>query len=226
MESQAEQGVDRIVYEAFFRGGRPVCSSMSARPVPTSSRSALCTRPLGGAYWRSSRTRPSLRRSEPPAARCSSTRAADYDADDVDFEIVDSHGAPYEGGAVSFESFSALRVKDSYRPLRDGELDVRRITVNVRRLETILAEHVPKLDRPDIVSIDVEGWELEALAGFSLERYRPTALIVENVFADPTYGRALRTRGYRLWRHIGPNDVYVPTGRAASSSSGRWVARS
>jgi FkbM family methyltransferase len=135
---------------------------------------------------------------------------ADRDANDVPFEIVDSHGAPYASGAVSFESFSALRVKDAYRASATGDLDVQVIRVNVRRLDTLLAEYAPDIDRVHAVSIDVEGWELDVLRGFSLERYRPRVLIVENVFADDGYRQALKSRGYRLWRHVAPNDVYVP----------------
>jgi FkbM family methyltransferase len=134
---------------------------------------------------------------------------ADRDEDGVDFELVDSHGAPYEGGSVSFESFSSLKVKELYRALREDELDVRRIKVKVRRLDTLLAEHAPELERIELVSIDVEGWELEVLAGFSLERYRPRVMIIENVFTDEAYRLALRRRGYGLWRQVWPNDVYV-----------------
>lgn len=133
---------------------------------------------------------------------------SDYDEDAVDFEVVHSHGAPYEGGAVSFESFSALEIKDSYRTLRP-DLDVRRIKVNVRRLDRVLAEHAPDVRRLDIVAVDVEGWELEVLDGLSFDRYQPTVLMVENLFIDEAYRRVMRERGYTLWRRVDPNDVYV-----------------
>jgi FkbM family methyltransferase len=136
---------------------------------------------------------------------------ADRDEDNVNFEIVDSHGAAYEEGAVTFESFSALTVKDSYESsLSTGKLDVRSITVNMRKLDTLLAEHAPKLERLEIVSIDVEGWELEVLQGFSLDRYRPSVLIIENVLDEAAYHQALAARGYKRWMHVPPNDVYVP----------------
>ena len=99
-------------------------------------------------------------------------------------------------------------VKDSYRALGTGRLDISRIRVRVRRLDTILAAHAPELERVEIVSIDVEGWELEVLRGFSLERFQPTVLIVENVFEDAGYrGRwrsAVTTVASRR-----PNDVYT-----------------
>ena len=64
--------------------------------------------------------------------------------------------------------------------------------------------------RTDIVSIDVEGWEFEVVRGFSVERCGPRVLIAENVFADVSYRHAPGACGYRLWRHVVPNDVYVP----------------
>ncbi len=98
---------------------------------------------------------------------------SDHDEYGADFELVDSHGQVYEGGAVSYESFSALAIKPAYRALKP-DLDVTRITVEVRRLDTILAEHVPDLQHLDVVSVDVEGWELEVLDGLSFDRFRPT----------------------------------------------------
>ena len=80
--------------------------------------------------------------------------------------------------------------------------------VSVRRLDSILQAHAPTLEGVDIVSIDVEGWELEVLRGFSLERFRPKVTIVENVFEE-TYRNALGARDYELWRHVPPDDVYV-----------------
>jgi FkbM family methyltransferase len=223
LKSQAEHEVDRLVYEAFFRDTRPgVFVDVGAARPDFLSISALY-QSLG---WRVMAVEPNPAFAEEQRAAGREVlpyACADYDADDVDFEVVDSHGAEYEGGEVSFESFSALRIKDSYRALREDSFDVRHITVNVRRLDTILAEHAPELDRLDIVSIDVEGWELEVLAGLSLKRYKPRVLIVENLFDDPTYSRVLRKRGYRLWNHIGPNDVYVPAGRGAWRS---WLRRS
>jgi FkbM family methyltransferase len=213
VRSRAEHGLDRIVQDAFFRGvSRGVFVDVGAAGPDFLSMSAMY-REIG---WR-------VIAVEPNPVFCEAHRAAgnevleyacsDHDEDGVDFEVVDAHGAVYEGVPLSFESGSALTVRDAYRALHPNELDVRRITVNVRRLDSILAVHAPDVRRIDIVSIDVEGWELEVLAGFALERYRPRVLIVENFFNDVAHGRTLSARGYRLWRHVGPNDVYVPASR-------------
>src|SRR3954471_1761103 len=120
---------------------------------------------------------------EPNPDFCAAHRAAgheiyeyactDHDEDGVNFEVIDSHGAVYEGVPLSFESGSSLGIRDDYRALHANpdELDIRSITVNARRLDSILAEHAPEVKRVDVVSMDVEGYELEVLAGFSLERY-------------------------------------------------------
>lgn len=208
MKTQGEGELDRIVRDYFFPGVTAgVFVDVGAARPDFLSMSAFY-RTLG---WR-------IVAIEPNPVFCEAHRAAgldvleyacsDYDEDAADFEVVDSHGAPYEGGAVSFESFSALAIKDSYRTLR-ADPDVRRIKVNVRRLDRILAEHAPDVSRLDVVAVDVEGWELEVLDGLSFDRYQPTVLIVENLFVDEAYRRVMRERGYALWRRVDPNDVYV-----------------
>lgn len=133
----------------------------------------------------------------------------DHDEDDVEFCVVNSHGTPYKDGQVSFESFSSLAIKEEYASLKSG-LDITRIRVRLRRLDTILREHAPSLERIDVLSIDVEGWELEVLSGLDFERHRPRAMVIENLFNDPGYRRYMRGRGYGLWKFLPPNDVYAP----------------
>jgi FkbM family methyltransferase len=167
-----EGGVDKIVHKRFFpEVVEGVFVDVAAARPDFLSMSALY-RSLG---WR-------VIAIEPNPVFCQAYRDAgfevleyacsDRDEDDVDFEVVDSHGTIYVGGPVSFESLSSLRIKDAYRTLHE-EPDVRRIKVNVRRSDTLLAEHAPHVRQLDIVS-DVEGWELEVLDGLSFERYRPT----------------------------------------------------
>jgi FkbM family methyltransferase len=209
MRTQGEGGLDRLVRDLFFAEITDgVFIDVGAAGPDFLSMSAFY-RALG---WRVIAIEPNPLFSEAHRAAGNEVleyACADRDEDGVDFELVDSHGAPYEGGSVSFESFSSLKIKEPYRALREDALDVRRIKVKVRRLDTLLAEHAPELERIELVSIDVEGWELEVLAGFSLERYRPRVMIIENVFTDESYRLALRGRGYGLWRHVWPNDVYV-----------------
>jgi hypothetical protein len=100
-------------------------------------------------------------------------------------------------------------VVDSYRAL-NPDIKTRTIKVNLRRLDTILAEHAPEVQAIDILTIDVEGWELAVLAGLSMQRYKPRVVIMENLFDDGKYEGFMRERGYRLHRKVHPNDIYVP----------------
>jgi FkbM family methyltransferase len=209
---QGEGGVDRMVRERFFPGASTgVFVDIGAAGPEFLSMSTLY-RDLG---WRVIAVEPNpvfVEAHRQAGNEVYAYACSDHDEDEVDFDVVDSHGNDYKGGSVSFESFSSLAIKPAYRALKE-DLDVRRIKVDVRRLDTILADHAPEVDRIDIISVDVEGWELEVLDGLSFERYRPKVVIVENLFAESRYRDALRDRGYMLWRRRDPNDVYVSPAR-------------
>ncbi len=132
----------------------------------------------------------------------------DHDEDGVDFCVVDFKGMHYEGGEASFEALSSLAIKDSYaRHWPDHE--VRKIKVNLRRLDTILRTHASEVDRIDLLTVDVEGWELEVLDGLDFQKYKPRVLVIENMFRARKYRKYMRARGYKLWRCIRPNDIYT-----------------
>lgn len=133
----------------------------------------------------------------------------DHDEDGVDFCVVDSGGMPHSGGAVSYESFSSLAIKDSYAALAHSDLDVRKIKVDLRRLDTILREHAPSVERIDLLAVDVEGWELEVLGGLDFDTFRPRVIIVENLLRLHSYRDYMKSKGYRLWRGLVPNEVYA-----------------
>ncbi len=70
---------------------------------------------------------------------------------------------------------------------------------------------VPNLGwRIDLVSIDVEGMELDVLDGFNLQRFAPRVLVIEN---DRPAGAAvepyLTSHGYRKFHRQKINDFYV-----------------
>lgn len=83
-----------------------------------------------------------------------------------------------------------------------GNTNTKKIAVNVRKLDTILAAHYPEVEEIDIVSVDVEGWELTVMRGLTFEKYRPKVVILENLFfqiaipsscasVDISYGKRL-----------------------------------
>jgi FkbM family methyltransferase len=207
----AEFNVDKAVRARFFPGQQSgVLVEVGAAHPSYLSLSAL----YRGLGWR-------VVAIEPNPEFCELHRAqgyeilqyacGDHDEDNVDFTVVDSHGAEYYGGHVSYESFSSLGIKDSYAGLIGSgphqNLSISAIKVNLRRLDTLLEEYA--VERVDLVAVDVEGWELEVLDGFDMARFKPRVLIIENLFADRRYRTYMRNRGYALWRHLEPNDIYV-----------------
>jgi FkbM family methyltransferase len=138
---------------------------------------------------------------------------SDVDADGVDFVVAEggSNLPDYHGGTVTAESFSSLGVRGKYKEMltnMSNQFALRTIKVGVRRLDTILAG-LQGIEKIDVLAADVEGWELECLAGFSFGPLAPKVAIIENLFQDTGYRDFMRQRGYKLWRFSEPNDVYV-----------------
>ena len=114
--NRAEGDIDRRIAERLFKGRAGVFVEVGAARPDYLSVSAHF-RTLG---WR-------VVAIEPIPEFCELQRAAgnevlqyacgEEDRDDVDFTVVDSHGSEYEGGQVSYESFSSLGIKPNYRTL-------------------------------------------------------------------------------------------------------------
>jgi len=208
LENRSEGDVDRKVMEKFFPGVTSgVFVDVGAANPDYLSISALY-RKIG---W-------NVLAIEPNPKFCEMYRqkgftvfpyaCGDHDEDDVEFCLVDSHGAAYENGQVSYESFSSLSIKDSYRALKP-DLDISKIRVQLRRLDTILQTEAPELTHIDVLSVDTEGWELEVMRGLNLRKYQPRVVILENLLNSREYHTFMRQNGYYLWQALPPNDVYV-----------------
>jgi FkbM family methyltransferase len=88
------------------------------------------------------------------------------------------------------------------------------IEVPVRTLDDILIEaRAP--EGLDLLSIDVEGHELEVLSGFDIARWRPRLILLEDHVGSLDKHRFLKSGGYRLIRRFENNGWYVPHDAAA-----------
>ena len=112
-----------------------------------------------------------------------------------------------------------------YIPLLDGkEMDVhagigkniddfnykkhREISVPGRTLNSILQE--TGIENVDLLSIDVEGAELDVLLGFDIMKYPPKLILLEDKHLYLTKHKYLKKHGYRLVKRTGFNFWYVP----------------
>ena len=62
----------------------------------------------------------------------------------------------------------------------------------------------------DLLSLDVEGTELDVLEGFDLPAYRPKLILMEDKFQSLRKHRYLSVAGYRLIKRTGFNNWYIP----------------
>lgn len=83
------------------------------------------------------------------------------------------------------------------------------IEVPVRTLDDILEEAEAPVPI-DLLSIDVEGHELEVLEGFDFEHWQPRLILLEDHVASLSKHRYLQSAGYRLIRRVGNNGWYIP----------------
>lgn len=83
------------------------------------------------------------------------------------------------------------------------------ISVPVRTLDSVLEEF--DVEQIDFITIDVEGFEMEVLKGFSLSRFNPRVVIIEDSSrrSDTTVYRWMKKEGYSHFLRTGCNDWYA-----------------
>ncbi len=134
-------------------------------------------------------------------------------------------------GAISFACACVENEQEQevtlYIPLLDGkEMDVhagidkniddfnyrqhKEVKVPSRTLNSILNE-VDAI-AVDMLSIDVEGAELQVLKGFDIQKYQPRLILLEDKHLYLTKHHYLKRQGYILVKRTGLNFWYVPKG--------------
>jgi FkbM family methyltransferase len=94
--------------------------------------------------------------------------------------------------------------------------------VPVRTLDDILFEARAPV-RFDLLSLDVEGHEIEVLNGFDIGRWQPRLVLLEDHVINLAKHRFLTKLGYRLIRRVENNGWYVPAEAAVDIAAGdRW----
>lgn len=114
-------------------------------------------------------------------------------------------------GAEFAHAISTLEAGgDAARRINAAGFTARPVDVPLRRLDDILVEAGIKAP-VDFVTIDVEGHEMSVLAGFSIPRWTPTVLIIEDNsgFTDRRISSHLEQFGYVPFLRTGVNDWYA-----------------
>ena len=147
---------------------------------------------------------PKILKSRPNAVVVHSAIVSPLDVGFIDFYQV--KGEPTHLDGLSTTSYSQLfedRIKGY-----GGEINL--IKVPATSLDEILESHnVPT--GFDLLSIDVEGGELNVLKGFSIERFAPKLILIEynSIGCDTSVRDHLASYGYLRVHRTGVNDWYV-----------------
>jgi FkbM family methyltransferase len=83
------------------------------------------------------------------------------------------------------------------------------ISVPVRTLDSVLDE-ANAVAPLDLLSVDVEGHEVEVFSGFDFRRWQPSLILAEDHVSNLRTHHVLTANGYRLIRRLGNNGWYVP----------------
>jgi len=155
---------------------------------------------------------------EPLAAKCALLRSARPHSRVVETAV----GAPEQRGRAVFTIAAGDDMLSGFN-LNEGVAPARSVEVEVRTLDDVLAEAgAPKID---LLSIDVEGAELDVLRGFDLQRHQPAVLLLEDHLQRLSVHRHVVRQGYKLVRRTGCNNWYVPAeSRLIPSSLGERIA--
>jgi FkbM family methyltransferase len=126
-------------------------------------------------------------------------------------------------GAELAHGVSTIEPEDKAREkLKDYGFSARPVEVRTRPLDGILEEAAVEPGF-EFLSIDVEGHELEVLKGFSLDRWKPRFIIVEDnsFFSDAAVRRHVAGAGYVAFLRTGVNDWYALSNDPAATASRR-----
>ena len=103
---------------------------------------------------------------------------------------------------------------------RSGRVEPTRL-VNVRTLDSVLRDH--NVERGfELLSIDVEGHELELFDGLDIEYWNPRLMLLEDHVLDHSKHNYMTRHGYKLLLRTGLNSWYIPIGERFTFS---WRTR-
>lgn len=141
--------------------------------------------------------------------------------DDVNLEVaISEHSAQlifHRFNEPALNTFSADLALS--RDGRDGYLITERREIRTRRLDEVLAQHLPEGRSVAFLNIDVEGLEMEVLRSNDWSRVRPAVVAVE-IYGSPDMraalespaGQELSAQGYELVAKTANTSIFLRPG--------------
>jgi FkbM family methyltransferase len=106
-------------------------------------------------------------------------------------------------------SFSSISIDEKYKNIFgwNDKWETKQIKVEQKTLNSILDSEI-NVSKIDILSIDVEGGELNVLKGLDIQKYSPQIILVENVANDNELDEFIKGYGYSLDQKLSYNYFY------------------
>jgi len=125
--------------------------------------------------------------------------------DDVEFSVVTSSN--WTAGFSSINVDEKLVEKYGKHNIEG----IKKIKVNVRTLDYLLKNEMKEIKKIDILTIDVEGSELDVLNGFDIDRWKPRVVFIEDHFSekDKKIYDYMTSHNYNLDKRIEYNNFYT-----------------
>jgi len=139
---------------------------------------------------------------------------SNYNKDDENFSIFRATDwAGYAGGVVTMEAASALKpyphtAADMGKGIYKYKKDIK---VRVRTLDNLFETEIADIKKVDVISIDVEGGELDVIGGFAKKELYPKVFVIECPYDNRAALEAatLGAIGYKLAHKQQINHFYV-----------------
>ena len=96
-------------------------------------------------------------------------------------------GVSSQDGSLTYYLFDDAALNSFSKPLTDITLQTTQYElvgteqIPVRKLETILRQHLPVETKIDFLTVDVEGFDLDVLRSNDWDAYRPSCVLVESL---------------------------------------------
>lgn len=118
------------------------------------------------------------------------------------------HHAYMDGLGGSCLDTSIFYPADYHKGLIDANY-IKKFDVIALKLDTILENHCPEITHIDILDIDVEGYELDVLDGFTVAKYTPDVMIIENLNNYQSYYDCYKKMGYKIAAKAQWNQILI-----------------
>lgn len=97
----------------------------------------------------------------------------------------------------------------NHMPIALGDFSKKTIDVTCKTLNSILEKNKTPFNF-DLISIDIEGHELEMFKGFNLKKWKPKLILLEDHVINHLKHNLMKSNGYEIILRTGLNSWYIP----------------